>query len=100
MKERGNQRGGFFKAKFQLIKNNSKDCKSSKLPNLQSKVFGFLLSNYFLFSVKKRLYANKRNQDKPLSRKRVYSKHKSIQSLRMPKFLVLRIKNADVRFEN
>ena len=60
----------------------------------------FLLSNHFLFSAKKCLYANKRNQDKPLSRKRVYSKHKSIQSLRMPKFRVLKIKNAEVCFEN
>ena len=60
----------------------------------------FLLSNHFLFSAKKCLYANKRIQDKPLSRKRVYSKHKSIQSLRMPKFRVLKIKNAEVCFEN
>ena len=59
----------------------------------------FLLSNHFLFSAKKYLYASKRNQDKPLCRKRVYSKHKSIQSLRMPKFRVL-IKNAEVCFEN
>ena len=54
----------------------------------------FLLSNHFLFFEKKCLHANKRDQDKPLSRKKVYSKHKSIQSLRMPKFRVLKIKNA------
>ena len=55
---------------------------------------------FFLFSAKKSLYANKRNQDKLLSPKRVYSKYKSIQSLRMPKFRVLKIKNAEVCFEN
>ena len=60
----------------------------------------FLLSDHFLFSAKKCLYANQRNQDKLLSRKRVYSKHKSIQSLRIPKFHVLKIKNAEVCFEN
>ena len=60
----------------------------------------FLLSNHFLFYAKKYFYANKRNQGKPLCRKRVYSKHKSIQSLRMPKFLVLKIKDAEVCFEN
>ena len=60
----------------------------------------FLLSNHFLFFAEKCLYANKRDQDKPLSRKRVYSKHKSIQSLRMPKFRVSKIKNAKVCFEN
>ena len=60
----------------------------------------FLLSNHFLFSAKKCLYANKRNQDEPLSRRRVYSKHTFIQSLRMPKFRVLKIKNAEVCFEN
>ena len=60
----------------------------------------FLLSDHFLFSAKKCLYANKRNQDKPLSQKRVYSKHKSIQSLIMPKFRVLKIKNSKMCFEN
>ena len=40
MKEKGNERGCFFKAKFQLIKNNSKDFKKSrKPPNLLSEVF-------------------------------------------------------------
>ena len=39
VKEKGNERGGFFKAKFQLSKNNSKDLKKSrKPPNLRSKV--------------------------------------------------------------
>ena len=60
----------------------------------------FLLSNQFLFSAKKCLYANKRNEDKPLSQKRVYSKHICILSLRIPKFCVLKIKNAEVCFEN
>ena len=60
----------------------------------------FLLSDHFLFSAKKCLYANKRNQDKSVSQKRVYSKHKSIQSLIMPKFRVLKIKNSKMCFEN
>ena len=60
----------------------------------------FLLSNRFLLSAKKCLYANKQNQDKPLSRKRVYLKDKPMQSLRIPKFHVLKIKNAEVCFEN
>ena len=39
MKEKGNERGGFFKAKFQLSKNSSEDLKKSrKPPNLESKV--------------------------------------------------------------
>ena len=39
MKEKGNERGGFFKAKFQLSKNNNKDLKKSrKPPNLRSEV--------------------------------------------------------------
>ena len=39
MKEKDNERGGFFKAKFQLSKSNSKDLKKSrKPPNLRSKV--------------------------------------------------------------
>ena len=39
VKEKGNERGGFFKAKFQLSKNNSKNLKKSrKLPNLRSEV--------------------------------------------------------------
>ena len=39
VKEKGNERGGFFKAKFQLSKNNSKNLKKSrKPPNLRSKV--------------------------------------------------------------
>ena len=53
----------------------------------------------FLFSAKKCLYANKRNKDKPLSRKRVYSKHKSIQSLKMPKFLKLRMPKCVLKIE-
>ena len=37
VKEKGNERGGFFKAKFQLSKNNNKDLKKSrKPPNLRS----------------------------------------------------------------
>ena len=60
----------------------------------------FLVSNHFLFSAKKCLYGNKRNQDKPLSWKRVYSKHKPVQSLRMLKLRVLKIKSAEVCFEN
>ena len=35
-----------------------------------------------------------------MSRKRVYSKYNTIQSLRIPKFRVLKIKNAEVSFEN
>ena len=39
VKEKGNERGGFLKAKFQLSKNNSKDLKKSrKSPNLRSEV--------------------------------------------------------------
>ena len=39
VKEKGNERGGFFKAKFQLSKNNNKDLKKSrKPPNLRSEV--------------------------------------------------------------
>ena len=39
VKEKGNERGGFFKAKFQLSKNNSKDLKKSREPpNLRSEV--------------------------------------------------------------
>ena len=39
VKEKDNERGGFFKAKFQLSKSNSKDLKKSrKPPNLRSKV--------------------------------------------------------------
>ena len=39
VKEKGNERGGFFKAKSQLSKNNSKDLKKSrKSPNLRSEV--------------------------------------------------------------
>ena len=61
----------------------------------------FLLSNnHFLFFAKKCLYASKRIQNKSLSRKRVYSKHKSIQSVRMPNFRVLKIKNAKVCLKN
>ena len=38
MKEKGNEIGGFFKAKFQLSKNSSKDLKKSwKPPNLESR---------------------------------------------------------------
>ena len=36
--EKGNGRGGFSKAKFQLSKNNSKDLKSWKPPNVLSEV--------------------------------------------------------------
>ena len=40
VKEKGNERGGFFKAKFQVSKNKSKDLKKSrKPPKLRSKVF-------------------------------------------------------------
>ena len=40
MKEKRNERGGFFKAKFQLSSNNSKDLKKSrKPPNLRCEVF-------------------------------------------------------------
>ena len=52
---------------------------------------------YFLRKVSLR---KQTNQDKPLSRKRVDSKYKSIQSLRLPTFGVLKIKNAEVYFEN
>ena len=39
VKEKGNERGGFFKAKFLLSKNNNKDLKKSrKPPNLRSEV--------------------------------------------------------------
>ena len=39
VKEKGNERGGFFKAKFQLSKNDNKDLKKSrKPPNLRSEV--------------------------------------------------------------
>ena len=60
----------------------------------------FLPSNHFLFFAKKCLYASKRIQNKSLSRKRVYSKHKSIKSARMPNFRVLKIKNAKVCLKN
>ena len=43
----------------------------------------FLLSNHFLFSTKKFLYANKQNQISRWAEKKVYSKHKTIQSLRI-----------------
>ena len=80
---------------------NSFDYENNQAPpSRHTHTHTFLLSNHFLFSAKKYLYANKRNQDKPLSRKRIYSKHKSIQSLRMTKFRVLKIKNAKVYFEN
>ena len=40
VKEKGNEKGGFFKAKFQLSKNNSKDLKKSrKPPNLTIRSF-------------------------------------------------------------
>ena len=39
VKEKGNERGGFFKVKFQLSKSNSKDLNKSRKPaNLQSEV--------------------------------------------------------------
>ena len=39
VKEKGNERGGFFKTKFHLSKNNSSDLKKSrKPPNLRSEV--------------------------------------------------------------